>query len=254
MKVGERGAGGEAGPRATARARASAFRVGGDSPCWGRVWGRLGSVSPLDSIRIVMRIPSQPLEARMWPCRTRPSTSPTETCRSTSERRSSRAATCPSAIAKALRRWVETAEGLGDGYEDVTVRVGPRQRPQGPIHGRPGRRVDGRQPEPRASASASSEVAPASTSSTWSAAPSTGRSTPRASRPAGGAAWASATSGTASSPKESTLEVVDDPRRAPREGPGRAVRHGRARRAPADRGGPRHLRRCARRPSGRVRR
>ena len=28
------------------------------------------------------------------------------------------------AIAKALRRWVETAEGLGGGYEEVTVRVG----------------------------------------------------------------------------------------------------------------------------------
>lgn len=29
-----------------------------------------------------------------------------------------------SAIAKALRRWVDTAEGLGGGFEDVTVRVG----------------------------------------------------------------------------------------------------------------------------------
>jgi EXLDI family protein len=29
-----------------------------------------------------------------------------------------------SAIAKALRRWVDTAEGLTEGYEDVTVRVG----------------------------------------------------------------------------------------------------------------------------------
>ncbi len=29
-----------------------------------------------------------------------------------------------SAIATALRRWVETAEGLGGGFEDVTVRVG----------------------------------------------------------------------------------------------------------------------------------
>ena len=28
------------------------------------------------------------------------------------------------AIAKALRRWVDAAEGLGDGYADVTVRVG----------------------------------------------------------------------------------------------------------------------------------
>ena len=52
-----------------------------------------------------------------------------------------------------------------------------------------------------------------------------------------------------SAPKESTLEVVDTLEQLRDKVPAGALRHGRPHRPPADRRGPRHLRRRRRRPS-----
>ena len=131
---------------------------------------------------------------------------------------------------------------------------GRRHRAQGPVHRRPGRRV-ARQPRPSApTTTASGAAARASTSSTWSAQPDWW-TVDAEGKPVAG--WRGRLGigdvRYGSVPKESTLEVVATARRAPRQGPARALRHGRALRAPADRGGARHLSRgAARRRPGRC--
>ena len=45
------------------------------------------------------------------------------------------------AIAAALRRYVDVEEGRREGFDEIVVRVGPRQGPQGPVHRCPPRRL-----------------------------------------------------------------------------------------------------------------
>ena len=65
--------------------------------------------------------------------------------------RNSRAATCPQAIARGLRRLVEAEEGRLEGYDEITVRVGPgqrlRQRFVGRAAGRVARHLQGPAPK-----------------------------------------------------------------------------------------------------------
>ena len=177
----------------------------------------------------------------MWPCRTRPSTSPMETSPSTSAPRSSPAATSPRrsprpcaatstsrrASARASRTsssaWASgtgrkvrfTGALVGEWLDSRTKRRGalPRlARPHGQV--RP----------PRG--------APARTS---------GQSTPKASR-----RRLARLDRHRRRPLRQRPEGIDprgrrDARRAPGQGPARALRHGRALRASADRGGARHL-------------
>ena len=155
----------------------------------------------------------------MSTCRTRRSTSPTETSRSTSAPRSSPAATSPR---RSRRRSGATSTSRRDAAKASTrsSSASARQgRPQGPLHRRPARRVGATPRQP-------SDVYRVYRGRTGKFVLHVERdaglrraSTPRASRPAGAASSASATSATASSPGESTLEVVDTARRAPREGP-----------------------------------
>ena len=112
------------------------------------------------------------------------------------------------AIAAALKRYVNVQEGLGEGFDDVVVRVGIGT----------GRKVrftgflvaSGSTPAPSARiTTASGAAAPASSSSTSSASPSGGRSMPKASRPDGAATLGIGDVRYGSAPKESTLDVFD---------------------------------------------
>ena len=60
----------------------------------------------------------------MWPCRTRPSTSPTATSRSTSGPRSSPAAISPRRSPARSSAMSTSRKGLSEGFDDVVVRVG----------------------------------------------------------------------------------------------------------------------------------
>ena len=53
-----------------------------------------------------------------------------------------------SAIARALRRYVDLEEGLREGFDEIIVRVGPQGRPEGPLQRHPARDVDAADGEP----------------------------------------------------------------------------------------------------------
>ncbi len=145
----------------------------------------------------------------MWPCRTRPSTSPMGTSTSSSGPRSSPAETSPQRSPSALKRYVSVQEGLAEGFDDVVVRVGIGT----------GRKV-------RFTGVLVGEWVDSSTKRAdhyrvWRGrtgkfvvhverSPSGGPSMPRASRPAGAAGSASATSATAA-PRRSRPSTSSTP-------------------------------------------
>ena len=64
----------------------------------------------------------------MSTCRTRPSTSPTETFPSTTVPSSSLAAISPRRSPRHSKRYVDVEDGRREGFEEITVRVGPGGR------------------------------------------------------------------------------------------------------------------------------
>ena len=161
----------------------------------------------------------------MHTCRTRRSTSPTETFRSTSEPRSLPGTTCPlpsrprfDAMSTSRTEGRGLRRGQGPGRD--------RQGPPRPVHRALPGGVEQHDPRAASSGSASGAGVPASTSSTSSAAPTSPWSTRTASRPAGAAISASATSATAAAqPSEPRGRRVA--RRASSAPPAAALRHGR---------------------------
>ena len=177
----------------------------------------------------------------MWPCRTRRSTSPTGTSRSTSEPRSSRAATSPRRSRRRSDASSTPQEGLREGFDEHRRPRGPRRRAQGPVHGAPRRRVDGHASNSRQvryrvyRGRRGKYVLHVEREPEFWTVDAEGK-------PAGWRGYLGIGDiRYGSSPKESTLEVVETLERAPRQGPARAVRDGRALRSSADRGGARHL-------------
>ena len=177
----------------------------------------------------------------MWPCRTRPSTSPMETSSSTSGPRSSPAATSPR---RSPARSSATSTSRRASARASTTSSSAWASAPGARSGSPailvGEWVDSQRPS-APTTTASGAAARASTSSTSSAQPEWW-AVDAEGKPAGWRGYL----GIGDVRYGSRAQGVDprgrrDPRRAPRQGSARALRHGRALRAPADRGGARHL-------------
>ena len=116
------------------------------------------------------------------------------------------------AISSALKRYVDVEEGRLEGFDDVVVRVGLGTGRKVRFVGAPRRRCWPTPPSKRAGTTASIAAGAASTSSTSSAS-SEFWTVDAEGKPAGWRGWLGVGDVRyGGAPKESTLEVVDDPR------------------------------------------